>query len=268
MLPKTIAVKKTAIATLQNEWPTAIALASLVLAFYLILINLFSFSLYIFSGTLAKIIMFTIFVAVIIFIGIPLFMGMLRNFWGMASESPLKITEIFYYFSSKAAYKRITVFTFLILGRLVVRAVLLLLPSFIIGLISKYSTILFANSSEPLWFSNIWIFELLLRAIAICGIIYMAFRYYLAPFILIADEGISELACVQKAYVVSKQSMGSFISLFFSLVGWILLSVFFVPMIFTLPYMTMCYIVHSRYSAVYYNEKLKKYNSNVLEVSL
>lgn len=268
MFPKIIAVKKTALAYLKNEWPKAIALASIVLAFFLVLINLFSFALHIFSGTPERVIMFSIFFSVIIFIGIPLIMGMLRSFWGMVSESPLKMTEIFYYFSSKAVYKRISVFTFLILGRLIIRSVVLLLPSFIIGLISQYSSFLFVNNAEPLWFSNIWIFELVLRAIAICGIGYMALRYYLAPFIFIANEDIEELVCIQKAYIVSKQSTGNFISLFFSLLGWVLLSVFFVPLIFTLPYMIMCYMVHSRYVAVYYNSRLKNYFENGLEVSI
>lgn len=268
MFPKTIAVKKTALANLQNQWPAAIAEASLVLAFYLVLINLFSFSREIFSGTLANIVMTALFMAVVIFIGLPLIMGMLRNFWGMATETPLKITEMFYYFSSKEVYKKITVFTFLILGRLVLRSVALLLPSIIIGLISRYSFLFFANSAEPLWFSNIWIFELVLRAIAICGIIYMSLRYYLAPFIFIANEDIDEMVCVQKAYMVSKLCLSNFSALFISLLGWVLLSVFFVPLVFTLPYILMCYIVHARYAVVYYNNRVKSYNSNALEVIL
>ena len=267
MFPKSIAVKKTALANLQNEWPTAIATVSVVLAFYLVLINLFSFSLYIFSDNITRVIMSLILIEVIIFIGIPLIMGLLRNFWGMASESPLKITEIFYYFSSKTVYKKLTVFTFLMLGRIVLRSVVVLLPSVIIGAVSKYSSLIFRESAQPLWFSNIWIFELVLRAIAICLIVYMVSRYYLAPFIFIADENGDELTCIHKAYTVSKISMGNFIGLVLSLVGWILLSVFFVPLVFTLPYMCMCYIVHSRYAAVYYNSGHKNYNENALEVA-
>lgn len=268
MLPKVIAVKKTAKASLQNEWPAAIALVAIPLAFYLVSINLFSFSLYIFSATAARVLMAAIFLAAILFIGIPLIMGMLRCFWGMASDTPLKITEIFYYFSSKKEYKRLTVFTFLLLGRMLLSSVALLLPSFIIGLVSRYSALLFASTAEPLWFSNIWIFELLLRSIAICCIVYMVFRFYLAPFIFIADEGADELSVIHKAQQISKTTTGSFITLAFSLIGWLLLSVFFVPMVFTLPYISMCYIIHCRYSVVYYNSKLKKYNENAVEVVL
>ena len=39
MFPNSIAVKKTALATLKNEWPTAIIAAVILLAFFLITIN-------------------------------------------------------------------------------------------------------------------------------------------------------------------------------------------------------------------------------------
>lgn len=268
MFPRIIAIKKTAKASLQNEWPTAIALGTVVLAFYLVSINLFSFSLYVFSTTAARLLMTVIFCAVVLFIGVPLIMGMLRCFWGMASGSPLKITEIFYYFSSGKVYKRLGAFTLSLLGRMLLSSLALLLPSFIIGLISKYSSLLFVNVAEPLWFSNIWIFELLLRAIAICCIVYIALRFYLAPFIFIAEEGSDARCVISKAQKISKITTGNFTTLIFSLIGWLLLSVFFVPMVFTLPYIIMCYIVHCRYAAVYYNGKLKTYNENTVEVIL
>lgn len=259
MFPGSIAVKKTALATLKNEWPTAIIAAVIPLAFFLVLSNLFSFIGYIFSSVFAQVIMYVILCAVLLFIGLPLFFGVLRIYWSLAAEAPLKISEMFYYFSGAGVYKRLITFVFLMLGKIILRAVALLLPSVIIDLISRFSSLFFANSVAPLWFSNIWIFAFVLRAIAICCIIYIMLRYYLAPFIFIANEDIDEIECIHKAHTVSSVSLGNFITLILSLLGWIILSFFFVPLVFTLPYICMCYIVHSRFAAVYYNAKRRSY---------
>ncbi len=259
MFPSSIAVKKTALATLKSEWPAAIIVAVIPLAFFLVAINLFSFIEYIFSSVLAQVMMYVILGVALLFIYLPLFFGVLRIYWSLAAEAPLGISEIFYYFSDIGVYKRLMNFIFLLLSKIVLKAIALLLPSFIIDLVSKFSSVLFANSVAPLWFSNIWIFSFVLRAIAICCIIYIMSRYYLAPFIFIAGENMDNTECITKAYTVSRVSIGNFITLILSLSGWIILSVFFAPLVFTLPYFCMCYIIHSRYATVYYNSKLRSY---------
>ncbi len=259
MFPKSIAVKKTALATLKNEWPSATLTAVIPLAFFLILINLFWFIANIFASTFAQVLMYVILSAVLLFIGLPLFFGVLRIYWSLAAEATLKISETFYYFSDLKIYKRLITFIFLMLGKIILKAVALLLPSLFIDLISRFSYIFFANSVAPLWFSNIWIFAFVLRVIAICCIIYIMSRYYLAPFIFIANESIDEIECINKAYAVSRVTLSNFITLILSLLGWIIISAFFVPLIFTLPYMCTCYIVHCRFAAVYYNSKLRNY---------
>lgn len=259
MFPSSIAVKKTALATLKNEWPTAIIAAVILLAFFLVSINLFSFIGYIFSNTVAQVIVYIILCAGVIFIYLPLFFGVLRFYWSLAAETPLGISEIFYYFSNIGVYKRLINFIFRLFSKMVLKAFVLLIPSFIIDLVSKFSSVLFANSVVPLWVSNIWIFAVVLRVIAICCIVYIMSRYYLAPFIFIAGHNTDNAECIKKAYTISRVSMGNFITLILSLLGWILLSVFFAPLVFTLPYFCMCYIIHSRYAAVYYNSRQKSY---------
>lgn len=259
MFPSSTAVKKTALAMLKNEWPAAILIVVIPLAFFLVLINLFSFIGYIFTSVLAQVLMYVILCSVLLFIGLPLFFGVLRIYWSLAAENPLKISGIFYYFSEVAIYKKLITFIFLMFGKIILKAVALLLPSILIELTSKFSSLFFANSVAPLWFSNIWIFAFVLRVIAICCIIYIMSRYYLAPFIFIANENIDEIECINKARAVSRVTLGNFIILILSFLGWIIISVFFVPLIFTLPYMCMCYIVHCRFAAVYYNSKLRNY---------
>lgn len=259
MFPSSVAVKKTALAALKNEWPNAIAAAVIPLAFSLVAINLLGLLKYIFADTLATTIVRIIFLFVLVFVGIPLSLGSLRILWGTANDERLKISELFYYFSAGKNYKRVFTFTVLLFGRIILKSVVLLLPSYLIDFISNSSSSLFAESAVPLWLSNIWIFALFLRIIAGCFIVYIASRYYLAPFLFIANDNADPMECINKSFMVSRVSVGSFVTLLLSLAGWIALSVFFVPMVFTLPYIIMCYLVHSRYAAVFYNSRYKKY---------
>ena len=60
--------------------------------------------------------------------------------------------------------------------------------------------------------------------------------------------------------VISKTSLMDFVFLGFSLILWIIASILFIPLIFTLPYFIMCYIVHSEYSVKDYNQRISKLN--------
>ncbi len=259
MFPNSVAVKKTALAALKNEWPTAMAAVTIPLVFYLIMINVFSLLEYIFAVPVALVTVRILLIFVMIFIGLPLSLGALRILWGIETDASLKISEVFHYFSSVKAYKRVFNFIVLLFGGMILKSVALLLPSYIIDLISNSSSGLFANTAMPLWVDNLWVFAAFLRIIAVCCIIYVALRYYLAPFIFVANDGADPFECVHKSYTVSRVSVGNFVGLMFSLTGWILLSLFFIPMVFTLPYMSMCYLMHSRFSAVFYNKKVEKY---------
>ncbi len=257
MVLKSKAVKATALATLKNQWPGAIAAAVIPLAFFLLTINIFSLLLNVLPTLIFDVIVSVFLSITLFFVGIPLILGVLRYFWGLSLDTPISLSGVFYYFSSVTVYKRVMAFAFLLFGKLIFQSVILLLPSFIIDLAQRFSSTLFSGGVEPLWFSNIWIFSVVLRTIAICCIVYTVSRYYLAFFLFISNDSIGAADTVHKAYVISKYCEGSFVTLILSLSGWILLSVFFAPLIFTLPYILMCYIVHSRYAAVNFNLKLK-----------
>lgn len=257
MFPSTHAVKKTALAVLKNEWPTAVLAVVIPLAFFIIMINLISFMLQIFTGVIAEVIIHVCFYLAMFFIGFPIMLGVLRIFWVIASEKDVKVYDVFYCFASLKSYKRFLHLAFLLLGRIVFRSFLLLLPSFIVEIADKMADKIFINSAPPLWFSNLWIFTFVFRTVAICGIVYIISRNYLAPFFFVVDDKAEVSECIKRAKMVSILSFGNSVALFFSMLGWVLLSLLFVPMIFTLPYGIMCYIIHSKYATVYHNSKIK-----------
>ena len=87
-------------------------------------------------------------------------------------------------------------------------------------------------------------------------------RYYIAPFLLIADEDMDAAEAIHMSDVISKSTMLDFIYLFFSLLGWIILSVLVIPIMFTLPYIITSVSVHTRFAIAEYNKRVDKQNSD------
>jgi uncharacterized membrane protein len=58
--------------------------------------------------------------------------------------------------------------------------------------------------------------------------------------------------------MISKHSSGAFASLILSFFGWFLLSLFGIPLVYTLPYFLISYVVHCRFAIVNYNLNLEQ----------
>lgn len=263
MFPTAKAAKSTALAVLKNQWPLAIAAVMLPLIFFVIITNI----IYVFGRVLSTspflAAAYSLLILSIIAIGLPLLLGSLRVLWSIEAEQPLSFMEVFHYFSTLKEYKRAITFVVLQLGSLVIKAAMLLLPSFIIEYISNSPSFLFRDGVMPLWVDNLWVFALFLRIIAGAVVTYIALRYYLAPFLFITLKDADAFEIIATAKEVSRVSFGAFMTLLVSLIGWIALSLFFAPLVFTLPYILMCYLVHSRFAVVFYNSRKKKYDRGV-----
>ena len=109
----------------------------------------------------------------------------------------------------------------------------------------------------PIWSQNLSLLVRFLSSFSFALVILSISKFYLAPILIIANEEIDLDEAIYMSRVISKGSLMDFVFLFISLIGWMLLSLFFVPLIFTLPYFIMCYIVHSKYSIKDYNDKIK-----------
>ena len=113
----------------------------------------------------------------------------------------------------------------------------------------------------PLWTSNLYFLSLFLKSVASVILAFVMARYYIAPFLLIADEDMDAAEAIHMSDVISKSTMLDFIYLFFSLLGWIILSVLIIPIMFTLPYIITSVSVHTRFAVAEYNKRVDKQNS-------
>lgn len=249
-------IKKTAKESLKGNWVKAIIACAVVLFCYLINNSIGSIFYIIGGDTVANV----LFWILNFFMLIPVILGAIRYFWrllcGVADE-PL---SVFYYFASKGNYLKSIKLAFLLGIKLLLYAALLLIPYFAVSVISNVETYEFLDITIPLWTANLSNLSAFLQSIALIGTIFLTLKYYLAPMLIVADDNMDVNEAIHMSVVISKNTILDLISLSFSMLGWILLSILFIPLIYTIPLFITVYLTHCTYAVGEYNEYVKKVN--------
>lgn len=250
-------IKTTAKKSLKNNWVKAIIVCSVMLICYLINNNIASCFYLIGGDTLANV----LFYISNFFMLVPVVFGGLRFFWRLlcgVADSPL---AVFYYFNSKENYKKVLNLTIKLALKTLFFAIILSIPYFIISIISNIETYEFLDITIPLWTANLSNIVAFLKSIAVIGTLFLMLKYYLAPMLLVADENMDLNEAIHMSVVISKNTLLDFIYLTFSMLGWILLSLVFIPLIYTIPLFIAVYLTHCTFAVSEYNEHIKKANS-------
>lgn len=202
-----------------------------------------------------------VYLAAILFIVFPVTLGVIRFFWRLTGGAEDKLIEVFYYFSSAILYKRAVKTVLLITFKCVCCFIICMLPYLIVNLLSHSWIYQFIGAEVPLWVAGLTLVEAFLKVAGIFAATLMILRYYLVPAIIVMDDDLLLFEAVHISVMVSRRSLGSFGVLVVSLLGWIILSLFALPVIYTAPLFFGCYVVHSRYVLVNYNLSLDFYNN-------
>ena len=251
------AIKKTAKESLKNNCINAVAVSSVILFCYLIIYCIASSFYWVGGDVLTKI----IFYILNFFMFVPVLFGGIRYFWRMlcgVSDSPL---AVFYTFTSKQNYLKVLKLTAYLTLKTVFYGVLMLIPYFAVTVISSAKVYEFLGFTIPLWSANLSNIAVFLKSIALIGTFFLMLKYYLSPMLLAADEGMDVNEAVHMSVVISKNTVLDFIYLLFSMLGWVLLSVLFIPLIYTIPLFITVYLTHSSIAVSEYNEHIKELNS-------
>lgn len=258
MLASTKIIKSTAKTVLKENGIAAIGAASVLVAVQIIV--LFCTSAFgLVAGDIAAVLLFA---ALEFFITMPLFLGVLSFFRRMQWGQTDKASSLFLMFSSKKSYKRALRFNFLLFSRIFVIGIVLFIPYFAARLITSsefYSTV---GIDMPLWAAGLEAAPFFLRAIADMLLIIVFFRYYLAPFLFVADENMDPAEAMHTARIIARRTSYDFFALILSLLPFILLSLLIAPLIFTIPLLIMAYLVHCRFAVTQYNSVLSGLNND------
>lgn len=188
----------------------------------------------------------------------PISLGLIRIFrrllWGV-SDKPIMI---FHYFTDIEKYKRALNFTLGFLLRMLGRGLIAFMPAGIITALANHRFYETIGVTIPLWSSGLWPVKAVVWIVCFAVFFIITVKYYLAPFLFVADEDMYIGEVFHMSCVISKKSAIDYFLLIGSLALPIIISVLIAPLIFTLPYLICCYLVHSRFSVAGYNMFVKK----------
>ena len=268
MLPTNAAAKSTARVALKKRWPAAIAVSLVLLTVFIIGTYFQQLLLTVLKGdnvwspfqpqniiylnqwsNVAVTIASTLFSLIITF---PLVLGVLRWFWRVTAGADDSVGGVFYYFSSAINYKLSLKMFWGYFWRTVVVTVIVFLPYLIVYAATSPQVYELFGTSVPLGVSSLSSIANFLVILGLVGLIAFIIRYYLVFSILFWDETISVHDAFKYSAVVSKGSKSAFFFFLISFIGWFVLSMLAVPLLFTIPYFLASFTVFSRYIINHY----------------
>ena len=196
---------------------------------------------------------FIIAVLMLVFLLLPMALGLLRSVWRLlfgVSDSPLCL---FYWFSDKTLYSRAFKLISQFSLRIIFWLAILNLPSLLLFFLSRSFFFEMIGTEVPVWTANFGFFGVILRNVSFVIVFFVMLKYYMAPILVIADENMDVNEAMYTSAVIAKKSSIDFISLIASSILWIIATFLLMPLPFTLPVLLGFYAVHTRFSITEYN---------------
>lgn len=232
------------------------AVCTIVLSVWLIYYNISAIISFLTSEA-----MFLIAISIFSFLILsPFLLGLVRYFWRQFCGQNDDVIEIFYYLSSKKLYIKTLHLVFSLSFRIALMYIVFSIPIYILEFITGSWLYNALNVSIPIWTANISNLSGFLGIISITATVIYSLKFYLAPMLFVADENIDIAEALHLSSVISRRTMLDFIFLAFSFLGYILLSILILPLIFTLPYMIVTYLIHCSFAVESFNEEISKIN--------
>ncbi len=245
----TKAVKSTALITLKGIWAVSCAKAMIpVFATIIILLSCVLLSL-----PFGDILAYIIFVLLFSFIGAPLWLGTVRTYWKSANGKNEGVSGCFYYFSGKTEYTRALKYNLKILFHWLKVALILFLPAILVNVFTSSEIYELFGVSIPLFVMNLRYLDNVFHIAALILAIAHLISLYLPAFLFVSIEDMSPKECFERGIEIGTYTKSRFFTHLLGFTGWILFSATLIPLLFTMPYLLMSYVVECRYNVAFYN---------------
>ena len=246
-------VKITAKAALKDKWLRAIVVSSIFLFTVLVCYNISSvFSIV--AGDIAANVLLAVMLLLLI---CPIALGTIRYFWRILFGADDNPVSVFYYFSEKKVYRRAMWLILSLALRMVLFGLLLNIPRFIVEAMSHSFLYELIGMAIPVWTANLTNVTVFLKVLAEVILFFVMLKYYMAPVLFVADDNMDSGEAMHMSATISKKTAIDFIYLGLSFIGWIILSLFIIPLIFTIPYVIISYLIHIRFAVAEYNKHIE-----------
>ena len=112
----------------------------------------------------------------------------------------------------------------------------------------------------PIWTTNLSFFISFLKFFTVTATVFAMLKYYLAPMLAVADENMEIAEALHLSTIISKKTLLDFIFLLFGFWGWLLISVLVIPLIYSIPYFILSYLIHCSFAVQNFNSEIAKLN--------
>ena len=258
MLAPSPVIKAAAKESLRDRFLQSVVVCCVLIFLYFVTVLIGSM-VSVFTGNIG----YVVTVVLLIFAESPLLWGVINYFRRQLYGQKDDVLIIFKFLSSAHNYKRALSFSLHIMIRLIGLGLMLYSPCIVVWILSNEEIYEFFDISLPIWTSNLWALNSFLAFLAFLALIFLMLKYYLAPFIFVSNDTVDPDEAVNMSTIISKRTGGDFFGLVLSFAGWMVLSLFVAPLIFTLPYFIASYCVHCQFAVIAYNRDVDRFNASV-----
>lgn len=202
-------------------------------------------------------------VAVKLFVLLPVILGLVRWFWRACCGMYDGVETLFYYFSSKKAYLRALKATLIFWGASIFAGFICMLPAYIAAIIASPQLHQLLGGDVPGYFGAAGTLIQSLRLIGYTALVFVWARLInYIPMVVIYDDITPAKLFPLTVKIFSHYTMQT-IGFVLSFFGYVLLSIFIIPLVFVGPYIITSYMTYVKFAVNNYNIQLKNMAENV-----
>lgn len=187
----------------------------------------------------------------------PVYLGVFRWFWHLTADHRLPVGQIFYYYS-RGMFKKTVRFIMLFVLKLLVYGLLFFLPYLVTLTVSSPQLYHLFGGTVPLFMAALAPLTTLFSIVGAALVILYLFRIYLLVPIYCNDDTITAGEAFLLARHFSYYTAAGYFSLLLSFIGWLLLSLLAVPMLYAVPYFFCTNAMYSRF-ALHYGMQINRF---------
>jgi len=259
MIPFASIIKKTAKAALKTDYLKCIATCCILIFTMLMSFVIFEILGYVSNYCIAFAVLFFVY----FFVEFPLLLGIFRYFRRILYGEYDSPVSAFYYFNDTNLYKKSLDFAFSLTVKILIFAIFCYLPAILLKIAAEPEIYEWFGVSIPIWTPVLSTVATFIFVIATFVVVILSLKYYLSFFLFVSNDENSAKYAIDMSIVISKRTRLDFIYLIFSMLLYIIASVFLIPLPFTLPLLFATYTVHCVYAVYQYNDTIDNLTNSI-----
>lgn len=244
-------VRKNAAAILKNILPQSIAIAGIFFLFWLLGIYLGQTISLLCPVPVRAGIAQLVSVLCDVFFSVPLMMGIQRWTWRLTGGADDSLRTVFYAFGDKQNYRRAFGYSLRYTLCLYVPRLTALPRIFL-----EHGEDAALHPLSVLHGGFTGLFSAVAAVLELAGLflsLWLALRFFLAPYLLANDDSLSPAQALRLSFQVMHKRTGRLLGFFFSFIGWGLLCVLILPVMYVFPLFWISTGIYARYLIADYN---------------